>query len=875
VKESQWRAVEASFDALHGLPEDQVAAGLAALDDEEVRVEVATLLRNARPGDTVAEAIHGMVSAVTPSQGAAAPTHAPVEFRERRIGPYRMVRRVGQGGQGAVFEAVRDDGTFHQRVAIKLVKWEMDGADARERFRRERQILAGLEHPYIARLLDGGETPEGTPYLVLEFVEGEPLTKAAAEWPLRRKLELFLKICQALSVAHRNLVIHRDLKPANILVTAAGDPKLLDFGIAKLVDGGSQNTQTGLAALTPQYASPEQVRGAAISTSTDIYSLGVVLYLLLTGRRPYTLDTATFAEMDRIICRQAPAHPGLGDELDDIILMALRKEPERRYGSVERFAEDIENYLNHRPVNARRDTVRYRARKFVRRNWWQVAAVATVIVSLSASLAVSLSAQQRANRRFNQVRQLANRFLFDFHDEIAKTPGTLKAREMVVSTALQYLNSLAKDAARDPGLQWELAVAYGKVAAAQGATEGPSLGRLRDALASYDKAFALARPLARQGLLTPTQREAFVNLLLNAQVLHFNLSEFDHAVRLGREAVDSSAGLRDLARRKALNQWSTALGRSGDLVGSLNARERTLPIMREEAKRDPSRSNRLALANTLSNLGYFKGQLTRFDEGRKDELEALTMLRVLEAERHGDAVSLRRIFTSLYFLGVLEGAGDRPSPGRTREAAARFQEAIDIMEPLIAADPHDNNSRNDTATAHLQIAYALWQEQPEEAIRHAAAAGRLFDVATPDATDERARSRIVAADAQRRLGQFGKAEELLREGEGILKTRDAAVAADLDLSWAQLLQARGAADAAPRFEKSIAILENLYAKTATPGNAWLLCRALDAAAAATPETAKSRRGRILAVWSDQVRRYPGQPYLERKAGDAQAALTAR
>jgi serine/threonine protein kinase len=224
VTKEQWESVEAYFTAIHNVAPGERPAALASIADTEVRAEVASLLDHAAGGETVADAI-----------GAAASQLEGTASRER-IGPYKLVRRFAQGGQGAVFEAVRDDPAFHQRVAIKLVKWESDTAMARDRFRQERQILAGLEHPHIARLLDGGETPDGVPYLVMEFVDGLPLTKAAAGWTQRRKLELFLKVADAVTFAHRNLIVHRDLKPANILVTREGTPKLLDFGIAKLLD---------------------------------------------------------------------------------------------------------------------------------------------------------------------------------------------------------------------------------------------------------------------------------------------------------------------------------------------------------------------------------------------------------------------------------------------------------------------------------------------------------------------------------------------------------------------------------------------------------------------------------------------------------------
>ena len=490
--------------------------------------------------------------------------------------------------------------------------------------------------------------------------------------PLDRpaRLRLFLNVCRAVEHAHRNLIVHRDLKPANILVTATGEPKLLDFGIAKPLDPGASNTQTAFAALTPDYASSEQVRGEPITTASDVYSLGVILYQLLTDRKPYQLDTATPLEMDRVICLQPPAPPHLGDELDPILLMALRKEPARRYAGVQRFARDIEAFLENRPVAARPDPLVYRSKKFVRRNWWQLGAAAAVLINLTAGLAFSLAEQRRANRRFAQVRQLANRFLFDFHDEIANTPGTVKARGMIVSTALEYLNSLSADAAGDPGLQWELAVAYGKVAKVQGTTTSPSLRNREEAMASFEKALALARPLAEQKRLDVAQQAALVILLNDAGSLRRSRREFEAATRLGREAVARSAGLSWDTQREALNEMANTLGRAGDLPGSIAAREQILPLARQAVLRDPSLENRRALAGTLLNLGYFQARLTDFSAALKNESEALKLYRQMVAEWPADAILRSRLCNAYVYVGLLEGAADRPLRRRAHPQAS-------------------------------------------------------------------------------------------------------------------------------------------------------------------------------------------------------------
>jgi serine/threonine protein kinase/tetratricopeptide (TPR) repeat protein len=862
----RWRRIKAVLEEVDSAPAADRASILDRLcdGDPELRREVGPFLSE----DGAGTFIHAVIAEQAASLGRTA-------ARQEHFGHYQLIRRIGQGGMGVVYEAVRVD-DFHKRVALKIIKQGLDSDFARTRFLQERQLLATLEHPYIARLLDGGESGDGSPYLVLELVDGEPITQYCARLDGAARLRLFLKVCEAVEHAHRNLVVHRDLKPANILVTASGDPKLLDFGIAKLLDPRASNTQTAFAALTPDYASPEQVRGEPITTASDVYSLGVILYQLLTGRKPYALDTPTALETDRVICLQPPAPPGLGNELDHILLMALRKEPERRYGGVQGFAEDIQRYLDHRPVSARPDTVRYRVRKFVRRNWWQIAAVATVILSLGAGLGFSLLEQRRANRRFNQVRQLANRFLFDFHDAIANTPGTVKAREMVVSTALEYLNSLAAGAGRDPGLQWEVAVAYGKVAVAQGSATTPSLLQPREAMVSFEKALTLARPLADQNRLDISQRVALVDLLCNAEGMRRSLREYGAAAKLGREAEARSAGLPPNAQRRALNELAITLGYSGDLLGSVSAFERMLPIARETAKLDPSLESKRGLASTLINLGSAQFNLTRFTEATAAATEALALYRALAAEHPGDTRLLRRIFFGLMVLGQIEGSGDRPSLGRFEEAATRFEEALTQMDTLIAADPADRSSRNDAGLVHVQSAYALRDAAPGEAIRHAAAAAKLLDAASPNSAEFRAQPRIAAADAHRKLRQFAQADLLLQEAERILTVRGSDTEADLDLAWARLDAARGNSEAAARhFDRTIKLDENLLAKAATPASAWALTRALEFAATDIPASPQSRRQRILAVWTDQNRRFPGQPYIEKQVVEAQMRLDGR
>jgi non-specific serine/threonine protein kinase/serine/threonine-protein kinase len=420
---------------------------------------------------------------------------------EPEIERYRLLERIGAGGMGVVYKAVRSDNEFSKTVAVKILQGIGGDNEMTRRFRQERQILARLEHPYIARLLDGGSTPDGLPFLVIEYVEGVPIDRYLHErgHSVDLVLDLFVKICEAVSYAHRNLIVHRDLKPGNILVTADGEPKLLDFGIAKLLDDNAERTLTGAAAMTPEFASPEQVRGEPITTASDIYSLGVVLYGLLSGRSPYRATTGAM-ELAVAICSEEPKPLTLPDgsavdrDLENIVRMALRKEPSRRYSSAEQFAEDIRRYREGYPVAARPATHGYRLSRFVGRNKLAVAAVASIVVLLVGGIAATAWQARIANRRFNDVRKLANSYLFEFHDAIRDLPGSTAARQLVVKRALEYLDSLAREKGSDRELANELATAYEKVAMVQGAP-GASLGDGAGALATLRKALAIRERL--------------------------------------------------------------------------------------------------------------------------------------------------------------------------------------------------------------------------------------------------------------------------------------------------------------------------------------------------------------------------------------------
>ena len=400
----------------------------------------------------------------------AAPAEVPGLQPGDALGAYRIEALIGSGGMGVVYLASRSDGQFARRVAIKRVGHATADADVLRRFGDERQILARLDHPNIARLLDAGLDASGVPYLVMEHVEGVPVTSYCRERKLavRRRLALFLKVCAAVQHAHQSLVIHRDIKPGNILVTPEGEPKLLDFGIARVLSDaqGGDATRTMNRALTLDYASPEQVRGDAVTTASDVYSLGVLLYELLADAKPYEVGARSLTEAIRLVCESVPTPPSrvappekraeLAGDLDQIVGKAMEKTPADRYGSVAELASDVAAHLDHLPVKARAHSSGYVARKFVRRHRAGTTVAAALLALLAGGVAavvwqarVADRERARAQHRFEQVRQLANYVIFDLHDGIEKLAGSTELRRQMVDRSLSYLDSLAAEADGD------------------------------------------------------------------------------------------------------------------------------------------------------------------------------------------------------------------------------------------------------------------------------------------------------------------------------------------------------------------------------------------------------------------------------------------
>ena len=589
-----------------------------------------------------------------------------------RIGAYKIVREIGHGGMGTVYLGERDDKQYRQQVAIKLINPGLGGETIRRRFRNEMQILADLNHPNIARLFDGGQTADGVPYLVMEYVEGSPINHYCNDRNLstEQRLKLFCTVCDAVQYAHQHLVIHRDIKPGNILVTSEGLPKLVDFGIAKLLDNGKSipdATATVMPFMTPQYASPEQVYGLSATTATDIYSLGVVLYELLTGRSPYRLKSRVPHELAQAILDQEPQRQRLKGDLDNIVLMAMRKEPQRRYASAQQFAEDIHRHLDGLPVRARQDTFSYRAGKFIRRRKLAVAAAALILLTLLVGIIttawqarVARAERARAERRFNEVRQLANSIVFEVHDAIVNLPGSTQARALIVERGLNYLDSLAQDAAGDRGLQRELAAAYEKLGAVQYTPSVAHLGDLEGALQSHRKAAAL--------------REALV-------------------------AADPNN--RDYRRELLDSYWfiATLLGKQGDSQRELQMLRQQLPARQELAAAEKTDFvDRYNLAGTYAYIGSLSMKMGDVQGALENQREALKIRETLVALDPNAARSRRALTISYEYLGLATDlAGD------TKGALELQQRGLEMREYLVAADPLNTDLRLMLIESHRYV----------------------------------------------------------------------------------------------------------------------------------------------------------------------------
>lgn len=683
------------------------------------------------------------------------------------VGGYKIVKKIGEGGMGAVYLATRADGQFERSVAVKLVKRGMDTEAILRRFRRERQILAGLEHPYIARLLDAGMTADDLPFFIMELVEGTPIDEYCREnaLPLNETLKLFRKVCQTIAYAHQNLIVHRDLKPSNILVTKTGEPKLLDFGIAKLTtQDASENPETvaELQALTPEYASPEQIRGEKLTTATDVYSLGVILYELLTENRPYKFRTRRADEIARVICEQTPMKPSnvilnrspdtdskfkitnpkaLRGDLDNIVLKSLQKDASRRYKSVEQFGEDIYKHLENLPVVARRDTFKYRATKFFERNKIGVSVVVFVFLLLVGGIfavwrqaRIAETERARAERRAENLRKLSGSFAVELHDAILNLPGSLPARHLLLTRAVEQLDALAADSDGNVDLQYELAAAYYNLG------ELPAIS-LSNAERNYRKALSFYENLAAAESANPHYRIQVAKVygrIANVQKMRGDLSGAVSYNTQRIKILSSIAGydssieilenLSDAYYELALNIYF--LGKAQESLENIHASLKIggklieLEPDNEEYKHQQFVKNSLIAAN-LEYLGNYREAIEALRESINESAQLIK-------SNPNDVRYNYELWTYHRRLGVI-----LEQNGENQAAADVLRYALELIESLLEKSPDDTGYQRNAAFSNVTLGrFLIRRREFEKAIPYLRRARDLSE-------------KLISADSER------------------------------------------------------------------------------------------------------------------------------
>jgi serine/threonine protein kinase len=769
MRADRWHRAKDVFNAAVELPEQQRELFIrrACDQDDSLRHDVEALLKAHESTDSFIE---------RPAAQRAGLASAPIDWIGRRFGPYRIVGEVERGGMSEVYRAVRDDNQYQKDVAIKFLRHGFDSESLLRRFRAERQILAQLNHPHIAHLVDGGTTENGMPYLVMEYIQGQPIDVYCEQKRLgiRERVDLVRTLCGAVHYVHQHLMVHGDLKCNNVLVTERGVLKLLDFGIAKLLNptpalggaaglGGDRFT-SGYIALTPDYASPEQLLGEPITTASDVYSLGVLLYRLLAGRLPFHMRSALLPEEVKELCELVPEPPSvmarsagesyrqlsrhlIGD-LDSIVLKAIAKSPEDRYGSVEQLSEDLLSYLRGFPVRARKDSAAYRGKKFVLRNRLASAAMALFVLAMTGGIATTLWLAQvadterwRAARHFEIVRKFANSYMMEVHGAIENLPGSITARKLLIDTSLKNLSELAKeDTSDNPMVRRDLASAYEKVGDIQGRLGGANMGDTEGAIASYRIAIRTRESLlAQEGSSVELQRD-----LLRA---HGKLAEL---LMVGNEPEVATTHFRTITHiastlanapnatvddRRGLGNAYLAYGwhcvSLKQIDDGLALMLKGAAIYRELVAADPTDIRaRRNLALSHHRVGYTLIERTdRYEEGAQYLTQGLAMLREMsDADPNNGDLSRVQAYTAMA-LGTARLKLDQP-----REAMTLFEEAYQRFDAFRVADVGDFEAPIAAAHALGQVSAALLAiDEPQEALARLSVAERLLSNQSPSA----------------------------------------------------------------------------------------------------------------------------------------------
>jgi eukaryotic-like serine/threonine-protein kinase len=878
-----WKRVEEVFSGAMEVSEEERRAFVDRMcgDDPEIRDEVLSLIANANGAEG---SLHG---AVASEMDAVATALASIKVGHR-VGPYRLVSLIAEGGMGEVFLVERDDANFQRRVAIKLLRWGYGNADAINRLRDERRILAGLDHPNIVRLIDGGTTEDGLPYLVMDYVEGVTLTHYARDHRLsvRERLGIFIEVCAAVQYAHQKLVVHRDLKPSNILVGKDGKAHLLDFGIAKLLDpvadrSREAKTATGIAPLTLEYASPEQARGEPVTVATDVYSLGCVLYELLADC-PAMPPTKDPLQLLRAISDFEPPRPStkcpperrsaVAGDLDNIVAKAQRKDPSQRYASVAQLSDDLERHLSGRPVLAHAPTLGYRAGKFLRRHWGKTALAALAVAGLASSTAVSFVQARRANEaatraklRFDEVRALARSLLFELDPKLRDLSGATTARALVVERALQYLDRLASES-QDVQLEREVALAYMRVGDIQGNLYEPNLGKPDDALASYKQARAIIERLPDD----IERKKAAAAASFGMAFLHEILGRYDD---VSRELTDAFAIVGALPADQ-IDYPLVARGyelrvhrdmETADLTQAPRDAAAEMSFVHRWRERDSGSTAQYWSGVTASSIGRVDTWMADPDAAIVSFRGALAEFEHLATAFPDDLRYARERGLNLFELaGTYSGFGDNwdwtANTGEVGEGEHAARMAVDVVHQISTRDPGDMRALEDEATMTSTLAAAVAERSPKEGLA-------LFEraLATWDSLPKVDRATHYAivleffthcgmAVPLARLGRGSDAREQARQGLALLSSEPAdAVLEERANCTYQLARAEHAlsddAAAATLVDKAIAALEPDVASHSMKISRYIgLVRGLQLRALLRPRDACSARARSVAAW---------------------------
>jgi eukaryotic-like serine/threonine-protein kinase len=860
---NRWQQIDELFAQALAHPPAERTKVLAACDDADVRREVASLLDHY---PTASEFLENTVGGAVSAWAAREAETAQASVMGRRIGAYEIIGVIGQGGMGAVYRGRRVDGAFEHDVAIKVVRHGFETAAALTRFRQERQILARLTHPDIARLLDGGTIRDDagvdTPYLVLEYVEGATITAycAARNLSIPERLALFRRIGDAVLHAHQRLIVHRDLKPSNILVTADGQPKLLDFGIAKLlIDSADESlaetpapTMTGVSLLTPEYASPEQVRGEHVTVATDIYALGALLYELLTSQTAHRLQTRSPAEIARVVCEEpivppsvavvanaataagaaggspsaakippladrsstalpsqlaapcssAPANPAtdrtstawpgrlaspagasankirrqLAGDLDTIVMKALRKEPERRYASVEHLSDDLRRYLAGLPVSARPDTATYRIGKLVRRNKTLIAALILAVASLIGGLLISVQQARRANRRFDDVRTLATRLLNEVAPALRVVPGTARPQRLLATLSMEYLDRLRADASDDPALLLEIAEGYAALGGVEGSIDSENLGRYDAALAMHAKVLSIVDQLiaagrfdARVALLAGEAHLERGNMLATTGARTEAMAAYRQAIAVAERWRRVSPDDRKLIpiATSAEVRMGDLLMATGRIADAKTLFEQSLARATRSRESFPTITTRARLAGALREAGSPERALALFRTCLEETQEAGRQLPRSQGRLH----TLTLIQAD---IGLTLAGREGPSLGQTAEGLAAYRAALDTGRALAQAsnrDPFAVSAWIEAAVGFGTVAAEVEPDAARDTLTEALA--QLTPQLTQPATETRlleGRARSALAGTLVRLGRPADARPYAEAAQRTLRT---------------------------------------------------------------------------------------------------------